>query len=611
MKIRMIQLTRRLPARMLAAALTLTSLTGAGAATYHVSPNGNDGNAGSQLAPWKSIAKANSALQPGDTVLIHAGTYTDQIRPARSGTSEAARIVYRVAGDGDVILTGFPNTGGPNEGALALGTRSYVTVSGAAPADAPGTRRLKLLPNVFVSSYGNVCGGSYNVIENVYMGSTTPSRSADRGFGFCINFWSGDYETKYNIFRNNHVIGSAAQSLPYTEDLLTLAHRAHHNLIEGNILENCKHATVYYDSSASHTNAFRNNRIINHYHTALSLWGAGSGNLIEGNYLEASGADASTPAGPGNALQFQSADNIVRYNVMTRGGATDNQYTSVGGVVVASGGSNSNYSVSAAGNRFYNNTYVKNNGIATGSFWWSYAADLGRSKFVNNIFYSNNVAQTLPRPGIQIYYEGTQSVPGGVRDLYVNNLIGNPQGTNPTPAASATIITTPRGNFTAASAQSTLVYPGDPEFRGILQVDPGFIDFSNGDYGLKSSSGLVDAGSHLTSVSSSDGGSGTVLRVDDARFFQDGRGIPGLQADWIAVGTPSNISQIQSIDYSTNTVVLATGIPRQAGAAVWLYRLSGGKQILSGVAPDVGAFELLEQTANTLPPPNNMRALLP
>jgi hypothetical protein len=102
-------------------------------ATYHVSPSGNDGNPGTQAAPWKTIGMANRTLVAGDTVLIHAGTYGDQIRPARSGTSDSARIVYRVYGDGDVILTGFPGAMGPGEGAIALGLRTYVTVDGAAP----------------------------------------------------------------------------------------------------------------------------------------------------------------------------------------------------------------------------------------------------------------------------------------------------------------------------------------------------------------------------------------------------------------------------------------------------------------------------------------------
>src|SRR5690606_39096740 len=52
-------------------------------AEYFVSPDGNDGNAGTSASrPWKTIAKANATLQPGDTVYLRGGTYNDDpIRP--------------------------------------------------------------------------------------------------------------------------------------------------------------------------------------------------------------------------------------------------------------------------------------------------------------------------------------------------------------------------------------------------------------------------------------------------------------------------------------------------------------------------------------------------
>jgi len=40
-------------------------------ATHHVSPKGDDRNAGTENAPWASIAKAAAAIQPGDEVVVH------------------------------------------------------------------------------------------------------------------------------------------------------------------------------------------------------------------------------------------------------------------------------------------------------------------------------------------------------------------------------------------------------------------------------------------------------------------------------------------------------------------------------------------------------------
>src|SRR5438874_819104 len=45
------------------------------AATYHVANSGNDSHAGSQDAPWQTLQKAASTVRPGDTVIVHPGTY--------------------------------------------------------------------------------------------------------------------------------------------------------------------------------------------------------------------------------------------------------------------------------------------------------------------------------------------------------------------------------------------------------------------------------------------------------------------------------------------------------------------------------------------------------
>jgi hypothetical protein len=58
---------------------------------YYVAPNGSDSAAGSQTAPWASIARAQAVAQAGDTVYFRAGTYT--YTRANSGcASRTARV---------------------------------------------------------------------------------------------------------------------------------------------------------------------------------------------------------------------------------------------------------------------------------------------------------------------------------------------------------------------------------------------------------------------------------------------------------------------------------------------------------------------------------------
>jgi len=139
----------------------------------------------------------------------------------------------------------------------------------------------------------------------------------------------------------------------------------------------------------------------------------------------------------------------------------------------------------------------------------------------------------------------------------------------------------------------------------ITNRDPGFNNVSVYDFSLKAGSPALNAGTYLATVASTDTGSGTSLIVSDAGFFQDGYGI--VQADWIAVGTVSNIVQIGSINYATNTITLATSISRSPGNPVWLAKDSTGRTVLVGSGPNIGATFA---TSGVVPvPPTNLTAI--
>ncbi|HEV8244193.1 MAG TPA: DUF1565 domain-containing protein, partial [Polyangiaceae bacterium] len=61
----------------------------AAAAEYHVAETGDDGNPGTSDQAWKTIQKAADAMQPGDTCIVHAGTYREWVNPARGGSADA------------------------------------------------------------------------------------------------------------------------------------------------------------------------------------------------------------------------------------------------------------------------------------------------------------------------------------------------------------------------------------------------------------------------------------------------------------------------------------------------------------------------------------------
>jgi hypothetical protein len=216
-------------------------------------------------------------------------------------------------------------------------------------------------------------------------------------------------------------------------------------------------------------------------------------------------------------------------------------------------------------------------------------------------------------PGQGISQEGTVKNPSN--NSIINNLVNNNgqgdictggyYGNNTcTPATYDTVI----NNWCtyAGSGPCSATKYGDPHFtnpdltntlsQNLFTSVHGYAITALPDLSLLSTSGAIDAGTYLTQAIGS-GSSSTTLVVGDAGFFQDGtagsdlaRGVTFFP-DWIVVGTVSNSVQISAINYSTNTIALASPLSWSNGDHVWLFKKSDGATVLAGPAPDMGAFE--------------------
>ncbi|MCB2230792.1 right-handed parallel beta-helix repeat-containing protein [bacterium] len=116
--------------RVLFAVLAATLVAGGGnAATYYVSPTGNDGANGQSVgAAWLTIDRGDrmGVLAPGDTVLILPGTYFPTTTPALSTSGTALDpVVYICMSDSAAVLDG----GNQSFEAIRI-EGDYVTVSG-------------------------------------------------------------------------------------------------------------------------------------------------------------------------------------------------------------------------------------------------------------------------------------------------------------------------------------------------------------------------------------------------------------------------------------------------------------------------------------------------
>ena len=77
--------------------------------TYYVDGNSarcSDNGPGTRKQPFRTINKAAQILQPGERVVIAAGTYRECVRPARGGTGPTQMISYEAAPGAVVIVKG-------------------------------------------------------------------------------------------------------------------------------------------------------------------------------------------------------------------------------------------------------------------------------------------------------------------------------------------------------------------------------------------------------------------------------------------------------------------------------------------------------------------------
>lgn len=77
--------------------------------TYYVdnaSAKADDNGPGTSMRPFRTINKAAQVLQPGERVVIAAGTYRECVRPVRGGTGPTQMISYEAAPGAKVIVKG-------------------------------------------------------------------------------------------------------------------------------------------------------------------------------------------------------------------------------------------------------------------------------------------------------------------------------------------------------------------------------------------------------------------------------------------------------------------------------------------------------------------------
>ncbi len=534
----------------------------------------------------------------GDTVYLKGGTYTindatygrysGAIMPSHSGTGTGTgRIIYAAAPGENPILS--QSSGSMIAGVFLGGvvTNNYIKIDGI-------TFKNNSYYMGYITNYS-----SHNEITNCTFARDPGATEVGSAFiirgGLCspnYNCWATHNWIHENTFSRSRPADPCAESV----DLLTIGGAYsptygnqtdcsdNYNTVEDNYFEYAAHTPI---DTYSRYNVIKNNIIHNepwitgcvgsrfiptyvnssydgkYGHRMMQLsddFGYPMTYLlIEGNRL----GHAST--NPGNAgpmsLDVAAPKNIIRYNFLYNGMQSGIyfKYANLDPSLHTGGPGGIN-------NRIYNNT-VYHTGY--GYDWIKYGGGNYSGHGIAQWNYTS--APTLNVVKNNIVYDSSN---GDICSLWT------------AAPCSPTIDDMITNNWLTAS--------GDPKFANTDLTQTSSRTLPN--LSLQSTSPAINGGTYLTQTSGS-GSNSTILVVQDALYFQDGtwgsdlaRGVT-LFPDWIAIGTVSNVVQISSINYSTNTITLASPMTWSSGANIWLYKKSDGAQVLYGSAPDYGAYE--------------------
>ena len=280
------------------------------AGTFHVAPTGNDNNEGSAASPWRTIQRAASAVAPGDTVLIEAGTYTGFAVTTR-GTAQAP-ITFK--GVGAVNIDGAATV---NRDAVMVQNASYIVIEGftvtgakragisALDCDHITVRNNRADSNTRWGIFSSFCDDLL-IEDNEASRSGTEhgiyaSNSADRpvirgnliwGNGMCGVHMNGDINfggdgvisgaiVENNVIRDNGRLGGSAINGDGVSGALI-----RNNVLDGNHASGISLYQIDGGKPSSNTTIVNNTvRMANDARWAVNIQDGATGNVLRNNIL--------------------------------------------------------------------------------------------------------------------------------------------------------------------------------------------------------------------------------------------------------------------------------------------------------------------------------------
>lgn len=462
----------------LAAALITFGISTAGfAATYYVATSGSDSNPGTSAAPFRTVQKGLSTVQPGDTCLIRGGTYNESLALGQSGTSTAKITIQNYPGETVTINSGS---------SIALrtnGRKHYYVISG-----------LRFI-STYVGNY-SLTGKEYTLdFENGIWDGFTDSNGGNNGFTLknCYIEGSVHFYGHYNLMENCELNGKAQW---------------------GN--------GVFESFAASHHNTYRGNKVYGYTNRGIWSMQYTDSVVIENNVIHDTGNMGIDCDGAGHPVYNSIVRGNTIYNVGGRGIEMENAFNSVTernvifnsnkwGINYINYGFGPDYNSDAEYRDDNTNAIIRNNLIyntAEAGIILNGAAGI---KIYNNTIYRNYPTKGY-FAGISLCsYGGYTCVNTSIR----NNIVSESD-------AYAIWVDSPTLNLSGLVMSNNLYYHSTKtkthyfsnngsytlaEYRsatgqesGSIFSNPLFVNIANGDFHLSGTSPAVDAGATLSEV---------------------------------------------------------------------------------------------------------------
>lgn len=341
------------------------------ASTHFVSTSGDDGGAGTEASPWRTIQRCVGQAVPGDTCIVGPGTFAEAVVISQSG-GPGARI--RIAGQGDgTTINGSVRISGDHVTVESL----RVSMPAGATLGLRMEGRFGGARSIHVTTESTTLGQN-NTAASVSGSNNTLTRSRLEGTCFGLSLGGTSNVISHNEMTDMWTNGGRCGDVDYIR-LFGPNHQLRNNVLHG--INRARTGSAHVDCFQTFDNNGPERAVRNV--------------IIDGNYC----SDVSQGVLFQAKVYRQSRDIVISNNVFTRVGAWCALLEDIDGV------------------RILNNT-CDTSGAHHG-MWCRSTTEAGSCEFKNNILYGTGTAYGVM--GRARLIDGSAAAPGKNNLLYATD----------------------------------------------------------------------------------------------------------------------------------------------------------------------------------------------